>query len=95
MPDRRLEGFGVRSYGGGIDDGNEYADICDRRRVASVAADNSASRGVNFPRIRKSSNEVSGDIFLRVAVDDEHIEEGLLLCSARGAFELSTSGAQS
>jgi hypothetical protein len=65
----------VRSYGGGIDDGNEYADICDRRRVASVAADNSTNRSVNFPRRRPCSHEVSANVFLRVAIGDGRGED--------------------
>lgn len=89
-----LEGFGVRSYGRGIDDGNEYAGICDLGSAASLTADKSTNRSVNFPGIRPISHDVPADVFLLVAVDDEHIDEGLLLCSERIALELTAHGAQ-
>src|SRR5229473_1442380 len=77
MPDQGLKGFCMRSYGGGIDDGNENASVRNLGSVASVAADNPANRGANFPSIFEGSHEVSADVFLCVAAangeDEEHV----------------------
>lgn len=67
MPNQRLKRFGVRSNGGSVDDGDEYASVSDLRGVPSITADYPTNSGTNFLGVFESPYQVGADVLRRVA----------------------------
>ncbi len=65
----------MRSYAGGIDDGNEYARVGNLRGVASVAADDATDSGAYFLSVFESPHQVGANVFPRVTASDRKDED--------------------
>src|SRR6266403_385100 len=75
MPHHGLKGFRMRSYVGGIDDGNEYTGVGDLRGVASVAADDPTDSGAHFLSVFECPHQIGANVFPRVAASDGKNED--------------------
>lgn len=75
MPDKGLEGLGVRRDCLRIYDGNEDADVGQLRCGAAIASDDAGNRRAFFARVPQGGDEIRADVFLDVASANGEYED--------------------